>query len=161
VRCPLCKDPAATSRVVDSREAGGGFVIRRRRECLGCQRRFTTYERLEETPLLVVKADERRQPFDRQKVVASLTACCLKRSVPAERIEALADEVEREVREVHEREVSSTFIREAILSRLRALDPVAYVRYASVYREFLGLTNELESDLREAFLRPSEPKGDA
>jgi transcriptional repressor NrdR len=159
VRCPLCKDPAASSRVVDSREAGDGFVIRRRRECLGCQRRFTTYERLEETPLLVVKEDDRRQPFERQKVVASLTACCLKRPVAAERIEELADEVEREVREIHEREVSSTFIREAIMSRLRALDPVAYVRYASVYREFVGLTDELASDLRERLLRPADGGG--
>lgn len=136
MRCPFCKDPSAGSKVIDSRESGGGYVIRRRRECLACERRYTTYERMEESPLKVVKKDGRREPFDRQKIVASLRGCCQKRPVSDDQIESLADELEREVREVHDREVPSQFVGELIMMRLRELDKVAYVRYASVYREF-------------------------
>lgn len=136
MRCPLCQDPRAQSKVVDSRESAGGLVIRRRRECLVCSRRFTTYERLEEDPLKVVKKDGRREPFERAKVLASLEGSCRKRPVSAEKLQALADEIEREVREVHEREVPSAFIGELIMARLREVDPVAYVRYASYYRDF-------------------------
>lgn len=136
MRCPFCKDAKADSRVIDSRESGGGFVIRRRRECMACQRRYTTYERVEESPLKVVKKDGRREPFDRDKIVASLVGCCQKRPVGDEQIQLLADEIEREVREVHDREVPSRFVGELIMMRLRELDKVAYVRYASVYREF-------------------------
>lgn len=136
MRCPFCKDPPAESRVVDSREAGGGQVIRRRRECLACARRFTTYERLEEAPLVVVKRDGRREAFDRAKILASLTGSCRKRPVAAEALEEAALAIEREVREAHDREVPSRDIGAVVMSHLRALDKVAYVRYASFYREF-------------------------
>lgn len=136
MRCPFCKDPGGESRVIDSRDSAGGAVIRRRRECQVCERRFTTYERVEDAPLKVVKKDDRREPFDREKIVASLEACCRKRPVSAERIQQIADEIEREVREVHEREVPSKFIGELLMMHLRQADKVAYVRYASIYREF-------------------------
>lgn len=136
MRCPFCKDTPAESRVVDSRESAGGLVIRRRRECLVCKGRFTTYERLEEVPLVVVKKDGRREPFDRAKVLASLAGSCRKRPVAADTLEALADEIERALRELHEPEVASTAIGELMMERLREVDKVAYVRYASFYREF-------------------------
>jgi len=132
----LCKDPSNGSKVIDSREAAGGEVIRRRRECLTCQRRYTTYERVEAGPLKVVKKDGRREPFERDKVLRSLRTSCQKLPVSEEQLEALADEIEREVLDLHEREVSSRFIGELIMLRLRALHKVAYVRYASIYRSF-------------------------
>lgn len=122
--------------MVDSRESAGGLVIRRRRECLVCARRFTTYERLEEQTLVVVKKDGRREPFDRAKVLASLAGSCRKRPVAADALEALADEIERALRQAHETEVASTAIGEMMMERLREVDKVAYVRYASFYREF-------------------------
>jgi transcriptional repressor NrdR len=156
VRCPFCKNTETDSRVIDSRESAGGFVIRRRRECLACQRRYTTYERMEETPLKVVKKDGRREPFEREKIVASLHGCCQKRPVSEEQIQALADELEREVREVHDREVPSQFVGELIMMRLRQLDKVAYVRYASVYREFREPQDFME-ELRP-LLEPEPPQ---
>jgi transcriptional repressor NrdR len=159
VRCPFCKDPAAGSRVIDSRESGGGYVIRRRRECLACERRYTTYERMEEAPLKVVKQDGRREPFERQKIVQSLQGCCQKRPVSEEEIDAIADEIEREAREVHDREVPSQFLGELIMLRLRALDKVAYVRYASVYREFRE-PQDFMDELRP-LLGPEPSAGDA
>lgn len=135
MRCPFCKDEKG-SKVLDSREASQGFVIRRRRECLACERRFTTYERVEETPLRVVKKDESREDFDRQKILASLERSCAKRPVDSEKLQELATLIEREIRDVHEREVPSRFIGELIMRELKKLDKVAYVRYASVYRNF-------------------------
>lgn len=132
----MCKDPANESKVIDSRESAGGSVIRRRRECLACARRYTTYERVEELPLKVVKKDGQREPFDRAKILSCLELSCQKRPVPSEEINALVDAIEQEVREVHEREVPSKFVGELIMMRLRQLDKVAYVRYASIYREF-------------------------
>jgi len=123
-------------RVVDSREAQEGQATRRRRECLGCARRFTTYERIDEVQPSVVKKDGRREPFDRQKIVEGLTRACQKRPVSAEQIEELVSSVERQLQELGEREVRSTAIGEAVMERLKALDPVAYVRFASVYRAF-------------------------
>jgi transcriptional repressor NrdR len=146
VRCPFCKDEKG-SKVLDSREASQGFVIRRRRECLACERRFTTYERMEEQALRVVKADERREPFDRQKILASLKLACAKLKVPTERLEETAEAIEREIREVHDREVPSKFVSELIMRELRKIDQVAYVRYASFYRNFHDIT-ELLDDLK-------------
>lgn len=151
MRCPFCKDPSNDSKVVDSREAGGGAVIRRRRECLTCARRYTTYERVEEAPLKVIKKSGQREPFERAKVLASLETSCRKLSIESERLHALVDEIEQEVREVHEREVPSRFIGELIMLRLRALNTVAYVRYASLYREFREPQDFLEE------LRPLLP----
>ncbi len=134
MRCPSCG--RLEDRVVDSREAQDGQATRRRRECLACGRRFTTYERVEESLPAVVKKDGRREPFDRRKIVEGLRRACQKRPVSEERIQALAGEVERRVQETGEREVPASLVGELVMERLKALDPVAYVRFASVYRAF-------------------------
>ena len=134
MRCPSCGH--LEDRVVDSREAQEGQTTRRRRECLGCGRRFTTYERIEEVLPHVVKKDGRREAFDRRKIALGLRRACQKRPVSEERIEQLVVEVEREVQERGEREVQATAVGEAVMRRLEKLDPVAYVRFASVYRAF-------------------------
>jgi transcriptional repressor NrdR len=146
MRCPYCKADGSKSKVIDSRESGGGFVIRRRRECLAenCGRRYTTYERVEESPLSVIKRDGTREPFDRKKVFESISRACLKRPIEAEKLEEMAEEIEREIREVHEREVASRFIGELIMMKLRALDKVAYVRYASGFRNFQEIADFME-----------------
>jgi transcriptional repressor NrdR len=147
VRCPFCKDEKG-SKVLDSREASQGFVIRRRRECLACERRFTTYERMEEQAFQVIKADDTREPFDRAKVLKSLQLACAKlEGIPTERLEETAEAIEREVREVHEREVPSKFLADLIMRELRKISQVAYVRYASFYRNFHDIT-ELLDDLK-------------
>jgi transcriptional repressor NrdR len=122
-------------------------VIRRRRECLACGRRYTTYERLEETPLRVVKKDGRREPYNRQKILSGLMKACEKRPVPTKKLEETVNEIEREIYGVYDREVSSKFIGELIMQKLRKLDQVAYVRFASVYREFKDI-NEFLDELR-------------
>jgi len=134
MRCPSCGH--TEDRVVDSREAQEGQATRRRRECLGCGRRFTTYERVEETLPSVVKKDGRREAFDRRKIVEGLRRACQKRPVSEERIQALASEVERRAQEAGEREIPAAAVGELVMARLKALDPVAYVRFASVYRAF-------------------------
>jgi transcriptional repressor NrdR len=134
VRCPFCGK--LEDKVVDSREAQDGQATRRRRECLGCGRRFTTYERIEDVLPQVVKKDGRREPFDRAKIVDGVATACQKRPVSAEEIEALVSEVERQVQELGEREIRTSAIGEAVMQRLRRLDEVAYVRFASVYRAF-------------------------
>jgi transcriptional repressor NrdR len=134
VRCPYCGN--LEDRVVDSREAQDGHATRRRRECLGCSRRFTTYERIEDVLPQVVKKDGRREAFDRKKIVDGVATACQKRPVSAEQIEALVSEVERAVQELGEREIRTSAIGEAVMQRLRGLDEVAYVRFASVYRAF-------------------------
>jgi transcriptional repressor NrdR len=134
MRCPYCGH--LEDKVVDSRETGDGQATRRRRECLGCSRRFTTYERIEEILPAVVKKDGRREPFDRKKIVEGLTRACQKRPVSAAQIEALLAAVERQVQELGEKEVPSRVVGEAVMTRLRELDPVAFVRFASVYRAF-------------------------
>jgi len=121
---------------VDSRETKEGDVVRRRRECLACQRRFTTYERIDEIPYMVVKKDGRREKFDRQKVLAGLLKACEKRPVPMGRLAAIVDEVEARLIDSPERELTTTIIGELLMQRLRALDKIAYVRFASVYRDF-------------------------
>src|SRR5512138_31576 len=134
MRCPHCGH--LEDRVVDSREAQEGQVTRWRRECAGCSRRFTTYERIEEVLTQVVKKDGRREPFDRAKIVDGVATACQKRPVSAEQIEALVSEVERQVQGLGEREIRTSAIGEAVMQRLRRLDEVAYVRFASVYRAF-------------------------
>ena len=134
MRCPYCGH--LEDRVVDSREAGDGLATRRRRECLGCSRRFTTYERIEEILPAVVKKDGRREPFDRKKILEGLVRACQKRPVSTAQIEALITAVERQVAELGEKELQSRVIGEAVMTRLRELDPVAFVRFASVYRAF-------------------------
>lgn len=134
MRCPACNHEE--SKVVDSRTARDGAAIRRRRECLRCGRRFTTYERAEDELPLVVKKDGRREPFDRHKVVGGMRRACEKRPVPLPVLERTADALERMLVESGEREIESRRIGEWVMERLRELDGVAYVRFASVYREF-------------------------
>ena len=142
MRCPFCAH--LEDRVIDSRSGGSGEVIRRRRECDGCARRFTTYERVEEILPTVVKKDGRREPFDRSKLVKSLRIACTKRPVSADRIEAVVDAIEREIQEAEGREVSAAELGERVMRHLRALDAVAYVRFASVYRSFGDATAFLD-----------------
>jgi len=134
MRCPYCAH--LEDRVVDSREAQDGQATRRRRECLGCARRFTTYERIEEVLPQVVKKDGRREPFDRTKIVEGVATACQKRPVSAEQVQALVGSVERQLQELGEKEIRTSVIGEAVMGRLRELDEVAYVRFASVYRAF-------------------------
>jgi len=144
MRCPYCAH--LEDRVVDSREAQEGQATRRRRECLRCGRRFTTYERIEEVLPHVVKKDGRREPFDRRKIVEGLERACQKRPVSREQIDDLVSAVERRVQELGDREVPSHVVGEAVMERLRALDAVAYVRFASVYRAFTDV-GEFMSEL--------------
>lgn len=134
MKCPFC--PSLESKVTDSRLSASGDVTRRRRECETCGRRFTTYERVEEVLPLVVKKDGRREVFDRQKVLAGLRRACDKRAVPIEQLEKIVDDVERDLAETQEKEVSAQSIGERVMTHLRAVDDIAYVRFASVYRRF-------------------------
>lgn len=134
MKCPFCGH--LEDRVIDSRESKEGEAIRRRRQCLGCERRFTTYERIDEVPYMVVKKDGRREKFDRQKVLSGLLKACEKRPVSMGRLSELVDQVEARVTESPDREVSTTEIGEFLMARLRDLDKIAYVRFASVYRDF-------------------------
>jgi transcriptional repressor NrdR len=146
MRCPFCQE--LENKVIDSRESHEGSVIRRRRECLQCQRRFTTYERVEELSPLIVKKDGRREGFDREKMLAGLKKACEKRPVSTERLEAVVTEIERKLQEAGEKEVPSAFLGEEVMGRLRRLDEVAYVRFASVYRSFRDIA-EFMSELKE------------
>jgi transcriptional repressor NrdR len=146
MRCPFCGHQK--DKVVDSRETGSGDAIRRRRECLGCGRRFTSYERVEEIPFLVIKKDGRREPFDRRKLLAGLHRACEKRPIPAKALDAVADEVEQMVQDSPDREVEARVIGELVMSRLKELDKVAYVRFASVYRQFEDV-QEFMAELRD------------
>jgi transcriptional repressor NrdR len=146
VNCPFCAHPK--DKVVDSREANGGEAIRRRRECLECGKRFTSYERIEEIPYLVIKKDGRREAFDRAKLTAGLHTACEKRPVPAKAIEAVVDEIESMVQDSSEREVEAQAIGALVMERLKELDKVAYVRFASVYRRFEDV-QEFMSELRD------------
>ena len=132
--CPFCGH--LEDKVIDSRESKEGNNIRRRRECLACQKRFTTYERIEEIPFMVVKKDGRRERFDRQKILNGLLKACEKRPVPIPKLAELVDLVESEMMSEPERELSSTNIGEILMTRLKELDKIAYVRFASVYRDF-------------------------
>ena len=134
MRCPFCAH--IEDKVVDSREGKEGLVIRRRRECLSCGRRFTSYERIDEIPFMVVKKDGTREPYDRNKVLGGLRKACEKRPVSPAALEQVADEIEQMLQESAEREISTARIGEKVTERLRELDKVAYVRFASVYRQF-------------------------
>ncbi|MEC4669592.1 MAG: transcriptional regulator NrdR [Nitrospirota bacterium] len=134
MKCPFCDE--LEDKVVDSRMAREGEVIRRRRECLACKRRYTSYERIEESLPIVVKKDGRREPFDRLKIVSGLKKACEKRPISTATIEAVADRIEKRIQEMGETEVSSRTVGEEVVRELHQLDQVAYVRFASVYREF-------------------------
>jgi len=146
VKCPFCGD--AKDKVVDSRESGSGDAIRRRRECLSCGRRFTSYERIEEIPYLVIKKDGRREAFDRGKLTAGLHRACEKRPVSAKALSNLVDEVEQMVQDSPDREIDASVIGERVMERLKELDKVAYVRFASVYRQFEDV-QEFMTELRD------------
>jgi transcriptional repressor NrdR len=144
LKCPFCGH--LESKVTDSRAGTAGDVIRRRRECEGCTRRFTTYERVEEVLPLVVKKDGRREAFERQKVLAGLRRACDKRAVPLERTEQIVDTIERELIDSGDKEIGSQKVGELVMTHLREVDPVAYVRFASVYRQFKDIA-ELAAEI--------------
>lgn len=159
MRCPFCRD--LENRVVDSRLGKDGDAIRRRRHCEKCGRRFTTYERVEESLPMVVKKDGRREPFERVKIVSGLKRACEKRPVSVDTIEVVADKIERQLQEGGDREVTSRAIGEALMRELHELDAVAYVRFASVYRSFRDVhefMRELEDLIAERRVAPP-PRG--
>jgi len=152
VRCPFCKEDR--DRVVDSRSSESGRVIRRRRQCLECKKRFTTYEKIGESfRLNVIKKDGSRLPYDREKVLVGLQKACYKREVSAEQIQETADKVEEDVFRNYDKEVDSKFIGESVMRHLRAVDKVAYIRFASVYRQFTD-AGELIEEVTQAILQP-------
>lgn len=134
MKCPFCGE--IDDKVVDSRLSKAGVAIRRRRECITCGRRFTTYERIEEIPIMIIKKDGRREVFNREKVRSGIQKACEKREISMDVIEEFLDELERDVREIGEKELSSAVIGEKIMAKLHGIDSIAYVRFASVYREF-------------------------
>ncbi|MBY0373487.1 MAG: transcriptional regulator NrdR [Bryobacteraceae bacterium] len=148
--CPFCGH--LEDKVIDSRESKEGDSIRRRRECLACARRFTTYERIDEVPYMVIKKDGRREKFDRQKVLNGLLRACEKRPVPMSKLAALVDEIERILSESPDREIPTSQIGELLMQRLQTLDKIAYVRFASVYRDFQdedAFFNEIKGLMRQ------------
>ena len=145
MRCPFCK--VDDDKVIDSRASGDGFAIRRRRECVACERRYTTYERIEESPLRVIKKDGVREPFERRKVLLGLVKACEKRPIPIATLEAMVERIENRVLEEYESEVPVQYIGELVMGELKNEDQVAYVRFASVYREFKDI-NEFMDELR-------------
>lgn len=146
MKCPFCTH--LKDKVVDSRESGAGDAIRRRRECLECGRRFTSYERIEEIPYFVVKKDGRREAFDRHKLMAGLHRACEKRPISAKALTELVDEIEQLVQDSPDRELAASAIGEHVMARLRELDKVAFVRFASVYRQFEDV-QEFMTELRD------------
>ena len=144
MRCPFCS--YKETKVVDSRLSSDGASIRRRRECLKCKKRLTTYEYVEEVPLMVVKRDNRRQPFDRKKLMSGILKACEKRPISVDQIEDLTSDIERTIQKKYEREVSYREIGEVVMEKLAGLDEVAYVRFASVYRQFRDV-NQFMSEL--------------
>ena len=142
MKCPYCGHPE--SKVIDSRPADENASIRRRRECLSCAKRFTTYETVESLPMVVIKKDGSRQSFDRQKVLRGMIRACEKRPVPLAELERIADEIENEIFTMEDREVETSVIGELVMQKLKQLDEVAYVRFASVYREFKDVNTFME-----------------
>jgi transcriptional repressor NrdR len=150
MKCPYCDH--AESKVIDSRESKNGFTIRRRRECLACTKRFTTYEKIEEIPYMVVKKDGRRQRFDDQKLLRGLLKACEKRPISVAELEKMVEEIETMLQEKAEKEIRAEEIGQFVMKRLHELDKVAYVRFASVYRDFkdvIEFKEELEKILKE------------
>ncbi len=142
MRCPYCQ--ANNDRVIDSRTSGDAYVIRRRRECLECSKRFTTYEKVEEPKLLVIKKDGSRAPFQREKIMAGLMKACEKRPVSVELLEETVNRIESQLNETFDKEVSCKFIGQLVMTALHDIDSVAYVRFASVYREFKDVNQFLD-----------------
>jgi transcriptional repressor NrdR len=145
MKCPFCSEN--DNKVIDSRLSKEGSAIRRRRECLLCGRRFTTYETVEEIPLMIIKKDKRREVFSREKVRSGLKKACEKREISMNVIESFLEELERDLREAEEKEIPSRIIGEKIMARLHELDKVAYVRFASVYRDFKDV-NDFVTELK-------------
>jgi len=139
MKCPFCREN--NNKVIDSRLSRDGTAIRRRRECVSCKRRFTTYEYIEEIPLMIIKKDKRRELFSRDKVRAGLKKACEKREISMNAIEFFVEELERDLRESEEKEISSSIIGEKVMQKLHELDKVAYVRFASVYRDFKDVSD--------------------
>src|SRR5215471_11490808 len=156
MRCPFCRN--RRNRVVDSRVSADGSTIRRRRMCSSCKRRFTTYERVEETAPMVVKKDNRREPYERSKMIAGVVKACEKRPVSMEAIEQLADRIEAALAERGSKEVPSSFIGTAVMNELHRLDQVAYVRFASVYRSFKDI-EEFMHELEDLIQRRKQEPG--
>ena len=155
MKCPFCA--ANDDRVVDSRESRDGATIRRRRECLACNRRFTSYEQIEAIPYLVIKVDGRREEFSRQKLLTGLMKACEKRPIPARRQEEIVEHIEQQLHQREEREISTSEIGSIVMDRLRELDPVAYVRFASVYRRFEDIGSFVEEI--QSLLAQPKPEG--
>lgn len=155
MKCPACS--YNETKVVDSRLSGDGSSVRRRRECLKCEKRFTTYEYVEQVPLMVVKRDGRRQPFDRKRIISGLVKACEKRPVSIDKMEEITLEIEREIQKKFDREVNSKDIGEIIMEKLAQLDEVAYVRFASVYRQFRDV-NQFMSELEIILDKDKEKK---
>jgi transcriptional repressor NrdR len=151
MKCPFCS--AERDRVVDSRESRNGRAIRRRRECLTCSRRYTTYERIEEIPYFVVKRDGSRVDFDRNKLILGLRKACEKRPVPAKHLDEIVDAVEQMLHETEDREITTEKIGRFVMEQLRDLDQVAYVRFASVYRKFEDI-DAFMAELKDLLNRP-------
>jgi len=149
MKCPFCANQE--DKVIDSRESKEGDAIRRRRQCIACERRFTTYEKIDEIPYMVVKKDGRREKFERQKILNGLLKACEKRPIPITKLAAIVDKVEAQLADNAEREISTTDVGEILMDELRALDKIAYVRFASVYRDFQdeqAFLSELQTLLR-------------
>ena len=142
MKCPYCNNP--DTRVIDSRPAEDGSCIRRRRSCDICGKRFTTYEKVESIPLTVIKKDQNREQYDRGKIQAGILRACYKRPIPVEKIEEMMDAIEGEIFNTEEKEISSTRIGEIVMEHLKELDAVAYVRFASVYREFKDVSTFMD-----------------
>jgi transcriptional repressor NrdR len=154
MKCPFCKEDR--DKVIDSRSSEGGRVIRRRRQCLACKRRFTTYEKIGESfKLYVVKKDGSRVPYEREKIISGLQKACYKRPVSAEQVQQIADKVEERIFRNFDKEVLSAFIGESVMKQLRKVDKVAYIRFASVYRDFRD-AGELIDEVSEV-IRRAEP----
>jgi len=156
VRCPYCKEDK--DKVIDSRSSDGGRIIRRRRHCLVCKRRFTTYEKIgESVKLSVIKKDGTRVPYERSKVISGLQKACYKRPVSAEKIQEIADIIEEDIFRNFDKEVSSRFLGECAMRHLRSVDKVAYISFASVYRDFTD-AGALIDEVRQAILEPDIPE---
>ena len=151
MKCPYCGE--MENKVIDSRMTKEGNAVRRRRECLGCKHRFTTYERVEALPLVLIKKDGRRETFDRTKVLVGMQKACEKQNISINTLEEFVDELERELQEMGEKEIPASVVGERIMGKLHELDDVAYVRFASVYREFKDI-NDFMSQLKD-LLDPS------
>ncbi|CCK81528.1 transcriptional regulator NrdR [Desulfobacula toluolica] len=142
MKCPFCGN--LNTRVVDSRPGKIDLEVRRRRECPECSQRFTTYERVEQIPIMIVKKDNRREEFNREKVLTGIKKACEKRAISINQIEDIVDDIERNLREINDREISSKFVGEKVIEALKQIDDVAYVRFASVYRDFKDVADFIQ-----------------